>query len=423
MSSYWCRDCALPIDSTAEFCPKCRSRRLFHHKEAAELFIAHIDCDAFFASVEKRDNPALCSQPVLIGSNGPRSVVATACYLARAFGARSAMPMSEATRLCPHAIIVAPRISVYARESKKIREIMDKFTPLVEPISIDEAFLDLSGTKRLHSGPPIQSLMRLQNQIKRETGLGVSIGLSYVKFLAKIASDLDKPRGFCAIGRAETRDFLASKPPTIIKGVGPSFGNKLRRDGLYNLGQIREIPELDMAGKYGESGLRLSRLSRAIDTRKVTPTSKRKSISCETTFERDINDLQSLQKILWRLCEKTSAQAKQKQVAGYTLTLKLKTANHRTTTRRITLDSPVQLADTLFRELSHKLKTEAGNERFRLLGVGISSLIDTCPDFIEIVSDLLEPHREKRANAERAMDLARKKFGSDAVVKGRSLRD
>ncbi|PHR56757.1 MAG: DNA polymerase IV [Robiginitomaculum sp.] len=419
----WCRDCARPVPDGVAACPKCRSARLFHHPEASSHFIAHLDCDAFFASVEKRDNPELKAKPLLIGGKGPRAVVATACYLARAYGARSAMPMGKAKRLCPRAVIVSPNIKKYAYEGQKIREMMRELTPMVEPLSIDEAFMDLSGTERLHHAPPIQILMELQNKIEIERGLGVSIGLSHNKFLAKIASDLDKPRGFSVIGKAETMEFLAPKAPTFVYGVGPAFGQRLKRDGLLTLAQIRELPEMEMARRYGESGQRLHRLASGNDQRKVNPVSIRKSISSETTFNKDINDLAQLEKVLWRMCEKTSTLAKNKQLAGHTLTLKLKTSSHQILTRSITKQQPVQLTDTLFRELGSKLARAVDGQRFRLLGAGLSTLVPVEKDFREPVTDLLEPTRERRAKAERAMDAAREKFGPDAIIKGRGLRD
>ncbi|MBL4595899.1 MAG: DNA polymerase IV [Robiginitomaculum sp.] len=419
----WCRDCASAVSGRNKACDTCNSRRLLVHDEADELVIAHLDCDAFFASVEKRDRPELKAKPVLIGGCGPRSVVATACYLARAYGARSAMPMAEARRLCPQAVIITPDLNKYSDEGAKIRKLMQELTPLVEPVSIDEAFMDLSGTERLHGGPPVHSLIHLQNRIESELGLSVSIGLSHNKFLAKTASDLDKPRGFSVIGRAETLDFLATKPPTFVYGIGPVFGRKLLGDGFHNLLQVRQMSEADMGRRYGEAGLRLARLSRGLDSRKVNPVSLRKSISCETTFERDISALPALEKVLWQCCEKASLLAKKKQMAGYTLTLKLKTKTHEIKTRSLSVEQPVQLADTLFRELRHKLEAMANGPKFRLLGAGLSNLVNVEDGFIEPVSDLLEPAREKRADAERAMDSARQKFGKNAVVKGRGLRD
>ncbi|VAW01693.1 DNA polymerase IV [hydrothermal vent metagenome] len=419
----WCRDCANQLADTATICQACDSVRLLVHDEVNELSIAHLDCDAFYASIEKRDRPELNAIPLLIGGTGGRSVVATACYLARAYGARSAMPMSRAKKLCPQAVILPPDIAKYAKVGQQIRQLMQQQTPLVEPLSIDEAFMDLSGTQRLHGGPPVQTLIRLQNQIEQEVGIGVSIGLSHNKFLAKTASDLDKPRGFSVIGHAETLDFLAPKPPMFVYGVGPAFGQKLQRDGFLTLGQIRECSEQEMMRRYGDGGARLSRLSKGIDNRPVNPVSIRKSISAETTFARDIFELEALQKILWRMCEKTSALAKKKHMAGFTLSLKLKTSAHQIRTRSITMEQPIQLADTLYRELSYKLQGQTDGTRFRLIGAGLSSLISVETDFIEPVTDLLDHSREKRARAERAMDTARQKFGKDAILKGRGLQD
>jgi DNA polymerase-4 len=417
----WCRDCVSSLSGGTKQCPNCRSVRILSHPELNQLAIAHIDCDAFFASVEKRDNPELANKPILIGGNGPRAVVSTACYLARAFGAHSAMPMAQAKKLCPQAIIVKPRMKAYARAGGKIRRLMLELTPSIEPLSIDEAFLDLNGTEELHGGPPVQSLLILQRRIEKEVGIGVSIGLSYNKFLAKTASDIDKPRGFFVIGKAQTLDFLADKPPGFVYGVGASFERKLLADGFHNLAQIREMSERNMAARYGQSGIRLWQFSSGKDSRPVNTTSKRKSISTETTFERDLSDLQGLQKILWNLCEKISLSAKKKSMAGYTLTLKLKTNSHKLRTRSITLEQPVQLADTLFRELDSKLQKEIDGTRFRLIGTGLSTLIKVEEGFIEPGADLLDPSRDKRGRVERAMDKARKKFGTEAVIKGRSL--
>lgn len=419
----WCRDCISSVPRGGVCCPNCQSVRLLRHTEVNDLTIAHLDCDAFFASVEKRDNPKLTAKPVLIGGTGARSVVATACYLARAFGARSAMPMAQARKLCPQAIVIRPRIAVYASIAETIRQMMRQLTPLVEPLSIDEAFLDMSGTERLHDGPPVISLIRLQNRIETELGLGVSIGISHNKFLAKIASDLNKPRGFSVIGRAETLEFLAAKPPSFIHGVGPAFARKLTQDGFHNLEQIRQMSERDMMLRYGQSGSRLWRLSHGLDQRTVNPISIRKSISTETTFERDLDALEPLQKTLWQCCEKVSTLAKKKQLAGYTLQLKLKTSAHQIRSRSITMQQPVQLADTLYRELAYKLQGEIDGFKFRLIGAGLSTLIKVGDDFIEPASDLLDQTREKRAKVERAMDQARQRFGQDALIKGRGLPD
>lgn len=384
--------------------------------------IAHMDCDAFFASVEKRDNPELKSRPVLIGGTGPRAVVATACYIARSFGCHSAQPMAQARKLCPQAVIIRGDHGKYAQEGGILRDMMRELTPLIEPLSIDEAFMDLRGTERLHGGPPVQTLIKLQNRIEKERGITVSIGLSHNKFLAKAASDMDKPRGFSIIGEAETLSLLARQEPGFVFGVGKNFAARLKRDGILHLGQIQQMDEMDMAKRYGKSGLRLARLSRGEDFRPVNPVSERKSVSCETTFDRDIAALPELEAILWRMGEKASRLAKAKNVAGYTLTLKLKDHRHQIRTRSVTLDHPVQLADTMFRELAPKLAKETGRAKFRLLGVGLSTLVEVDDAFEEDVTDLLDPAREKRARAEKAMDQARQKFGLDAIGKGRNFR-
>lgn len=381
-----------------------------------------MDCDAFFANVEKRDHPELKSRPVLIGGTGPRAVVATACYIARSFGCHSAQPMAQARKLCPDAVILRGDHSKYAREGGILRDMMRELTPLVEPLSIDEAFMDLRGTERLHGGPPVQTLLQLQNRIETERGFTVSIGLSHNKFLAKAASDMQKPRGFSIIGEAETKEVLARQKPEFVFGVGKNFAARLKHDGVLHLGQIQQMDEMDMAQRYGKSGLRLARLSRGEDHRRVNPVSTRKSVSGETTFARDIRDRAKLEAVLWRMSEKVSRLAKANSVAGYTLTLKLKDHRHQIRTRSVTLDHPVQLADTLFRELAPKLAKETGTAKYRLLGVGISTLVEVEDDFEEDVTDLLDPIREKRARAEKAMDAARKKYGRDAIGKGRAFK-
>src|SRR5689334_15449192 len=239
----FCRDCCvrLPTDAaSAARCPNCRSPRLARHAELFGLAIAHIDCDAFYAAIEKRDNPDLRDKPLIIGG-GTRGVVSTACYIARISGVRSAMPMFKARKLCPDAVILPPNMAKYQKAGKEVRALMLELTPLVEPLSIDEAFLDLSGTETLHKSSPAESLARLALKIEREIGITVSIGLSHNKFLAKIASDLNKPRGFSVIGKAETLSFLADKPVRFIWGIGQKTSESLAKDGLTTLGQIQSM--------------------------------------------------------------------------------------------------------------------------------------------------------------------------------------
>ncbi len=415
-----CRACGAPRVSVV--CAACGGQQWISHPELSSLSIAHVDCDAFFASIEKRDAPELHDKPVIIGG-GTRGVVAAACYHARIYGVRSAMPMFKALKACPNAVVIAPDINKYAREGRAIKEMMRELTPLVEPLSIDEAFLDLTGTERLHGRSPAQSLIKLQNDIQSQIGISVSVGLSYNKFLAKTASDLDKPNGFAVLGRAEALDFLRDKPVGFIYGVGPAFARKLNQQGIHTIKDVRKLGDKTMGQRYGDSGLHLSRLARAEDRRAVTPGSKRKSVSAETTFTRDIADIEHLKDHLWVICQKTADRAKGLGLAGRTVTLKLKTSSFQSITRRRTLAQPVQLADVIFRTLEPLLERELQNkagarQSFRLIGAGISGLSAPVGDG----GDLLDPHALKRGIAERAADKARGKFGRDAVVTGRELR-
>ena len=412
----YCRACLAALPDATTACPACGSHRLLRHAELNTLSIAHIDCDAFFAAVEKRDNPALEDKPVIIGGQ-QRGVVSTCCYVARLYGVHSAMPMFQALKACPDAVVIRPEHGKYTREGYRIRDMMKTITPLVEPLSIVEAFLDLTGTTRLHGAPPALTLLRLQRQIEDEVGITVSVGLSFNKFLAKTASDLDKPNGFAVIGEAEALDFLAPRPVRSIYGVGPAFAAKLERDGIRTLSDIRRQGDKRMAERYGDMGYHLSRLSRGEDRRRVSPERERKSVSSETTFNADHDDRDTLEKHLWRLSVKVADQMKAKAVSGQVVTLKLKTAQFKTRTRRRTLSEPSQLADTLFRVGRDLLDKEVDGTRYRLIGIGFSGLRDAVGD----AGDLLDPQAIRRATAERAMDKARERFGSDAVVKGRGL--
>lgn len=413
----YCRACLSRRPAPPGPCPACGGRRLLIHDELDALSIAHIDCDAFYAAIEKRDDPSLEDQPVIIGG-GKRGVVATACYVARLYGVRSAMPMFKALKACPDAVVIKPRMAVYSAEGRRIREMMQDVTPLVEPLSIDEAFLDLSGTERLHGAAPALTLLRLQRRIFDEVGVTVSVGLSFNKFLAKTASDLDKPDGFSVIGRAEAPEFLKSLKVSDVFGVGPVFAKKLEADGLRTLADVLKRDERQLIRAHGEGGLRLARIARGEDARAVSPDRDRKSVSSETTFETDISDKAVLSDRLWGQCVRVADRMKQAGVAGRVVTLKLKTDRFRTVTRRRTLDQPAQLADTLFRVTAELLAREPAGVRYRLIGAGYSGLEPAGPD----AGDLLDPTALKRAAAERAMDAARAKFGDVAVVKGRALR-
>jgi DNA polymerase-4 len=413
----FCRDCLADARPDAS-CEACGSTRVLAHPELATLAIAHLDCDAFYASIEKRDDPSLAGLPVIVGG-GTRGVVSTCCYIARRYGVRSAMPMFQARKLCPNAVVIKPRMSLYVETARAIRKLMRDLTPLVEPLSLDEAYLDLSGTSRIHGMVPAKTMAKLALAIEEQLGITVSIGLSGNKFLAKLASELDKPRGFAAIGMGEAKSFLRDKPVSIIRGAGKVLALKLERDGFSTIGKLQDADSRDLANRYGATGLWLARIARAEDSRPVDPGGEMKTISSETTFNSDLSSLAELEAILWRQAERVSARAKNYGLAGRTVVLKLKTARFRLLTRSASLDAPTQLADKIFRVAQAALKREANGQRFRLLGVGISNL---SPAVEADQTNLLDPLTDKRAAAERAMDRIRAKFGGEAVNKGRGLR-
>lgn len=413
-----CRACFQTYDRPGR-CPACRSPRTVSHPELFELSIAHIDCDAFYASVEKRDNPDLADLPVIIGG-GRRGVVSTACYVARIAGVRSAMPMFKALALCPDAVVLPPRMDAYVAVSRQIRALMEAVTPLVEPLSLDEAFLDLRGTARLHGGAPVETLGRLLARIEREVGVSASAGLSHNKFLAKIASDLDKPRGLSLVGKAETLDFLAPRPVSSIWGVGAAAQARLAGDGVRTVADLRRQSETALTARYGAMGRRLSALSRGEDARVVTPDAPMKSISAETTFDDDIAAREPLEAHLWRLAVRVADRAKAKELSGRRVIVKLKTPDFRGQTRQIALAAPTQIADRIFREGSALLGLMLPAGPFRLIGVGIGDLV-AGPAEAES-GDLLDSRAGVRADAERASDKIRARYGAEAIIKGRGWR-
>ena len=413
-----CRDCLTTFDAGTR-CPACGRPRIMSHPELFDLSIAHMDCDAFYASVEKRDNPELRDKPVVIGG-GRRGVVSTACYIARIKGVRSAMPMFQALKLCPEAVVVKGRMSAYVEVSRQIRALMDDLTPTVEPLSLDEAFLDLSGTQRLHGQPPAVMLAGLVKKMEDDLGISGSIGLSHNKFLAKVASDLDKPRGFSIIGAAETADFLREKSVSLIWGVGPQARVSLEKAGITTFSDLLRWEKIDLVARFGGMGERLFHLARGEDHRRISAHTPVKSISNETTFGEDTADPDILDGHIWRLAENVADRAKAKDKAGHTVTLKLKRANHQTLTRQARLSDPTQIADRIYRT-ARALFDQVGDEGpYRLIGVGISHLSGA--DNADGGGDLLDPDAKKRADAERASDTIRERFGSDAIIKGRALR-
>lgn len=413
-----CRECLTEIPASPR-CPACRSPRVVSHPELFSLSIAHMDCDAFYASVEKRDDPSIRDRPVIIGG-GRRGVVSTACYIARIKGVRSAMPMFKALKFCPDAVVLKPRMSFYAEVSRKVRALMEELTPAIEPLSLDEAFLDLSGTRRLHGAPPAVMLARLAKRMEDEIGISGSIGLSHNKFLAKIASDLDKPRGFSLIGVAETQAFLRDKPVGLIWGVGRATRTSLEDAGIRTFADLLRWDRADLSTRFGAMGDRLFHLARGMDRRRVVRDAPIKSISNETTFEEDIADPDVLDGHIWRLAEKVADRAKAKGFAGRVVTLKLKRANHSALSRRVSLHEPTQFADRLYREARALYERVGEAGPYRLLGVGLSDLTPAGTE--EPHRDLLDPQASARAEAERATDAVRARFGKDAILKGRALR-
>ena len=418
MQTILCRDC-LTLSEQAARCPACRSPRVVHHPELTDLSIAHIDCDAFYASVEKRDDPALKDHPVIIGG-GKRGVVSTCCYNARIKGVRSAMPMFKALALCPDAVVIRPRMDTYVEVSRAIKALFQELTPSVEPLSLDEAFLDLTGTERLHGRSPAESLAHLIQRIETEVGVTASVGLSHNKFLAKIASDLDKPRGFSVIGKAETAEFLARQKVGIIWGVGQATRARLERDGIRTIADILARDRKSLSQKFGAMGDRLWHLARGEDYRPVSARAPVKSISNETTFFEDTADVDTLDGHLWRLSEKVADRAKATEKAGTVVSLKLKTADFKTLSRQTQAPHAVNTADAIYAAVRPLLEKTFAHAPFRLIGVGLSNICSAAE--ADFVGDLLDPGAVQRGKAELATDEIRKKYGENAILKGRSLK-
>ncbi|HYE49668.1 MAG TPA: DNA polymerase IV [Azospirillaceae bacterium] len=370
-----CRDCAAGFAAVLPRCPACGGRRVFSHPELHRLHVGHIDCDAFYASVEKRDRPELAGRPVVVGGEG-RGVVAACCYLARLAGVRSAMPMHEALARCPTAVVVRPDMAKYKAVGLQARAIMQAFTPLVEPISVDEAYMDLRGVEERLAISPAQALVEVVRRIEFELGITASIGLSYNKMLAKIASDLDKPRGFAAIGRDEAAAFLAPKPVRILWGVGPALERRLNDDGIRTVGDLAAYEELALVRRYRAMGRTLYRFARGIDDRRVEPEAPSKSISAEDTLDWPTGDVKALAPELRRLAGVVERRMAREGVLGRSAVLKLKTADFHLLTRSRRLDPPTRSAEAILAAVLPLAEREADGRAFRLIGVGCSDLVE-----------------------------------------------
>ncbi|MCB8875429.1 DNA polymerase IV [Acidisoma silvae] len=411
-----CRSCDSVSEAPKRLCPACGSRRLISHPELFTLSIAHIDCDAFYASVEKRDRPELASRPLIVGG-AHRGVVSTACYIARLSGVRSAMPMFKALKLCPDAVVLKPEMAKYVHESRRIRALMADMTPLVQPLSIDEAALDLSGTETLHRAPPAVMLARLARRVEDEIGVTISIGLSHNRLLAKLAAERDKPRGFSVIG-SEAAALLANEPVSLLPGIGPAATAKLTSLGFTRLAQLQALDIETAYRMLGADGPALCRRARGEDDRRVDPERETKSISAETTFDTDIRTLPELEKILWQIAEKLARRLRKEEFAAGGITLKLKTAEHKLRTRSLRLAVPTALPDLLYDAGRSLLAREIDGTAFRLLGLGAQPLRpveDADP------VDLADPDSNRRVARQQALNRLRDKFGTGIIGRGRGF--
>jgi DNA polymerase IV len=411
-----CRDCSAAHEA-AIACATCGSTRTVSHPELFSLTLAHIDCDAFYASVEKRDRPELAAKPVIVGG-GARGVVTAACYVARLYGVRSAMPMFKALKACPDAVVIRPDFAKYVAVSRQVRVLMSALTPLLQPLSIDEAVLDLAGTEALHGAPPAAVLARFARQVEQEIGITVSIGLAPNRLLAKIAAGRDKPRGFAVIGAAEAIALLAPEPVRLLPGIGPVLARRLEAMGITRLGQLQVLSDRDAVRRLGEDGPALVRRARGEDARAVDPGRDTKSISAETTFDTDLRTVADLERPLWRLTEKLARRLKENNLAAAGVVLKLKTAQFAIRTRAARLPSPTILPDRLFSTAHALLVREATGTAFRLIGIGASPLVPHAEADRGDLADALTP---RLAAAQAAIDTVRERYGAAAIGRGRGF--
>ncbi len=371
-----CRDCREIAPCIADQCAQCGSARVIAHSELEQLGIAHIDCDAFYASVEKRDRPEIRTKPLIVGHPGGRGVVTTACYIARRYGVRSAMPMFKALDACPDAVVIAPDMAKYKRVSLAIRTIFSAATSMIEPVSLDEAYLDLTDDWRTEAPPAAEALAVIAARIETEIGITVSIGLAPNKFLAKLASELQKPRGFSVIGQAEAKAFLQALSVAKINGVGAATAERMQAQGLQTIGDLQQLSEQQLTAMFGKFGRRLASFAHGQDERSVTPNRPTKSISAEDTFRRDTASAAELRAAADPLCARVAGQLIRHGFAAGTLVLKLKTSDFKILTRNKRLTHPTQRASVLLSLAATLIDREADGRSFRLLGIGAADLTE-----------------------------------------------
>ena len=384
--------------------------------------ILHVDMDAFYASVEERECPSLVGQPVVVGGNAKgRGVVAAANYEARKFGIHSAMPSAVADRLCPHAVVIRPRIDFYSEISREIREIFDRYTPLIEPLSLDEAFLDVTASETLFgSGPDIARLIK--EDIVKELGLVASVGVATNKFIAKLASDLEKPDGLVVVYPGTEQSFLDPLPVGCVWGIGKASGEIFRRLGIHTIGDLRRFPLERLKRRFGSHGEQLWRLARGIDKRVVVPDHEAKSISHENTFEQDIGDPSILRSWLLDLTGQVGRRLRRHQLRARTVQIKIRYSDFHTITRVRSLKQATDLTNDLWRVADELLETSLRGEvrPVRLLGVGASGFDDSSV----MQEDLFDMElRKKQSKIDSVMDSVTERFGKRSMRRGGNPRE
>jgi len=385
-------------------------------------WIIHLDMDAFYAAVEQHDQPALMGKPVIVGgSPDSRGVVSTCSYEARRYGVHSAMPLREAARLCPRAVFMPVRMARYAEVSRQIFAIMDHYSPLIEPISLDEGFVDVTGCERL-LGPAPCIARRMVARIREELGLSASAGIAPNKFLAKVASDLRKPGGFVLVRPEAIERFLDDLPVGRLWGVGPKTEEALKKLGVSKIGTLRRIPREVLQASFGETGALLYELSRGQDERVVAPWESAKSISQEITFQQDTLDRPFLSATLLLLADRVARRARLAGLVGRTVVLKLRDRSFTTTTRRRTLDPPTDFEETIYAAAKTLAEGAAwGKHPVRLVGVGLTNL-QPC-DWGHQGKLFGDPQTDSRlAGLHKAMDQVRERYGEDAIVRAAALQ-
>ncbi len=393
---------------------------------ARRRWIIHVDMDAFYAAVEQLDHPEYRGRPVIVGADprggAGRGVVSACSYEARPFGVRSALPISRAYRLCPHAIFVRPRMEHYEEMSRRVFAVLRSFTDLVEPLSIDEAFLDVTGSQQLF-GDAETIGRRLKAQICRETGLVASVGIAPNKFLAKIASDLGKPDGFVVVPHGGEVAFLRDLPLSRLWGVGPKTEARLTRIGLRTIGDLAGVPRATLEEMLGEAGGHLWELARGIDDRQVVPWEAAKSIGAETTFGEDTDDPERLRKTLLKLAERVAHRLRDEGYLAGTVTLKYRDSTFTTLTRALTLAEPTDVSGALYRATLTLLERVPQRRRkVRLLGVSTSRLVPAAGGAGEQLSLFAGRRREQSRALERAVDAIRERFGDEAIQRAALAR-